>query len=206
MMVKKSTMARFAGAIAGGLMLCATSGAYAGLIGVENIRITHALPLNYIQITEVIAGITGGGDAASTSAGAVASAFSDGWGGTPDKAIDDLNAGGSHWSGGGEYHSFGAGASEFLNIALSGPTELDFVTIFGRGDCCSYRDVYDIELLDGDDNVLFSATGLDATGSSHQVTVILPDTSTPDVSEPGTMAIFGLALAGLGFMRRRRAA
>jgi hypothetical protein len=189
-------------------MLSAASGAQAGLIGVETIRITHASPTTYLQITEVIAGITGGGDAASLAAGAVASAASYGWGGTPDKAIDDLNAGGSHWSGGGEYHSAGTGPGEYLNIALPSATELDYVTIYGRSDCCSYRDIYDLKLFDGSGNLLFSATGLDATGTSHQVTVNLPDTSspTPSVSEPGTLAIFGLGLAGLGFYRRKRAA
>ena len=207
-MNKKQTMTRLGAAITGALMLGATSGAHAGLMGVETIRITHATPSDYLQITEVTAGITGGGDAASSSEGAVATAGSSGWGGTPDKAIDDMNAGGSHWTSTGEYHSAGWGAGEYLSIALSGPTELDFVTIFGRSDCCSWRDIYDLELLDGSGGVLFSASNLNATGTSHQVTVNLPDTSTPPVSasEPGTVAIFSLGLVGLGLYRRKRAA
>jgi len=205
-MSNKSTLARFGAVIAGGLMLCAASSASAGLIGVTDIRITSALP-DWLQVTEVTAAKTAGGDAASILAGAFATSSGFGFGGTPDKAIDDLNAGGTH--AGGEFHSDTPNFGEFLNIALSGPTELDSITIFGRSDCCSTRDHYNLQLLDIGGNVLFEAFDLGASGTSHQVSVNLPDTSTPpttQVSEPGMLAIFGLGLAGLGFARRRKTA
>ena len=66
-MSNKSTPARFGAVIAGGLMLCAASSASAGLIGVTDIKITSAIP-TYLQVTEVTAVKTAGGDAAALSA------------------------------------------------------------------------------------------------------------------------------------------
>lgn len=201
-MYKKLTLTRLVAIITGSLLFCAASSVSAGLIGVTDIRITSAKP-TWIQVTEVTALKTIGGDAASALGGAIATSSGFGFGGSPNKAIDDLNAGGTHRAG--EFHSDTANFGEFLNIALLGATELDSVTIFGRSGCCSGRDIYNIELLDGNGSVLFQASGLDAR-VSHQVTVALPNTVATSVPEPGTFALIGLILAGFGFVRRRKTA
>ena len=47
--------------------------------------------------------------------------------------------------------------------------------------------------------------GVTARGLAMSPTLSVPEPA-PSIPEPGTLAIFGLGLAGLGVMRRRRAA
>jgi hypothetical protein len=173
---------------------------FASLTGVSLIQIKHATNFidsqSYIQITEVFAKETlTGNDLASASASASATASSYGWSGLPSYAIDDLNAGGSH--GGGEFHSATSSAYEFLNISLAAPASLDEITIFGRSDGSSFRDMYDLFLYDDSNNLIFSAFDLDATGANHSVTVTMP------VPEPSILALMGLGIFGLGLSRRK---
>ena len=166
-------------------MISAATGAQAGLIGVTDIRITSAI-LTWLQVSEVAAIRTSDSmDAALASQGAVATSSGFGFAGLPSFAINGIGPN-SHTMG--EFHSDTPDFGEFLNIALSGPTELDSITIFGRTDCCSGRDLYNLQLLDTNGMVLFAANNLDARGSRHQVTVALPDTSNNQIPEGASLA------------------
>ena len=179
------------------LFIITASNTYAALMDVSSIKIQNAIP-TWLQVTEVIAveSVTGN-DLALVSAGATATASSSYAGTDPSMAIDGLNAGGSHWATAGEHHSGGTAGSEYLLISLAAPSVLDELTIFGRSDCCSDRDIYNLFIYDAADNLLFSAFNLDATGSSHSVSVSF-------VPEPSIIALMGLGIAGMAYSRRRK--
>ena len=196
---------RFAVILAGGLLLCTTQSAYAGLVGVKEIKVFNAIP-TWLQVSEVVATETGTGvDAALSSNGAVAAAggpdFTNWPGSMPSFAIDGIGPAAFP----NMYHpGASSGAGEHLIVTLAAPTELDSITIFGRTDCCSTRDIYNVQLLDMSGSLLHTVMNLDATGSSHFATAQLPDTSNNRVPEPATLALFGLGLASFGFIRRRK--
>ena len=180
-----------AGMLFAGLFACAGT-ASAGLVGVKSIEVRSAIP-TWLQVSEVVATQTGTGtDLATTAMGATGSALSVGFGGLVSNAIDGFGPA-SHPA---EYHSGGTSAAEFLLITLATPSELDSITLLGRVDCCSTRDIYDLTVFDMAGGVLYSAMGLDATGPSHSVTATLSASSVP---APPTAALLIAGLAVVGF-------
>ena len=134
----------------------------------------------YLQVSEVVA-ISGGIDVATLANGAIAE--DDGTGSyiyqnqtaPPNNAINGI--GPESWPN--IYHSDTAGNQEYLLITLNGSYTLNTLSIFGRSDCCSVRDVYDVQLLDTNDNVLFFASEQSAYNSDNKAVVDLPvDAST----------------------------
>jgi len=148
-----------------------TGEAPAILANVASIEFRSSQP-TYLQISEVIATETGtGSDLALASAGATASGSGNySSSSNPDKTID--GTGPSAYPD--IYHSNGTGASEFLKITFATPSTLDSLTIMGRTNCCSNRDVYDIYFYDSNDALLFSGTDYSADNDSHSVTVNFP--------------------------------
>jgi len=174
--------------------------ANATVIGVNQIKITSTNTTS-LQISEVVA-ISGGFDVALTSAGATTADGGWGWPSTgannshPGHTIDGIAPSG--WPN--IFHSNSPGAGEFLTVILSGSYNIDSLSIFGRNDCCSGRDIYDVELLDASGSLLFSANGQSANNAAHEAVVVLTT-----VPEPGSLALLSLGVLGLWRVRHHKA-
>ncbi len=147
--------------------------------GVQNvskivIRPSTLTPISqrYLQVSEVVATENGTGkDLALSSAGATAIGESTWPGSSAQYAIDGIKPAGFP----NIYHPASGHTSSRLTILLNSPSDLASLTVFGRTDCCSYRDRYNIELYDAENNILFSQNNLDARDSSHATSINLPD-------------------------------
>ncbi|MCK5829236.1 MAG: hypothetical protein KAH20_02935 [Methylococcales bacterium] len=155
------------------------------------------LSQRYLQVSEVVATEKGTGiDLALSSAGATAIGESAWPNSSANYAIDGIKPAGYP----NMYHPASGHYSSYLIILLDSPSDLASLSLFGRADCCSHRDRYNVELYDADDNLLFSQNNLDARGSSHSASINLPNiphvtTDTPATNfncvENGTHGITG---------------
>jgi hypothetical protein len=187
--------------IAGLFLAIATlsGSAHAGLIGVQSVVVTSAVG-DYLQVAEFQAFETGTGEnVALSSAGGLASTTGGSYDGnsSPSKAIDGQF---TDLSFPNMFHS--AYVNGNLTITFASIEELSSVAIYGRSDCCGFRDVYNLSFLDASGNLLYS-TSANASGSSHMASVTLPNTAVP---EPGSLALMGLGLLGLASRSLKRRA
>jgi len=189
-------------------LFAASATTSAGIVDVAQIKITSTAKTGdaaYLQVAEVIATEFGtGNDLALSSAGATTIIHSQ-YGGAstwgPHFAIDGNNG---HSGIYGYYHGNNS-SEEFLQINLESPAHLDSITLFGRIDCCSTRDIYNLELIDSRGNQLFFSSVLNANNPSSMVHIDLP--SIPPIPEPSVLGLMfgGLGLVGLLAWRTRRA-
>lgn len=162
------------------------------------VRVTSAGP-TFLQVAEVQAFSFAAVNVAQTGS-AIGSSVYDTFS-SADKAIDG-NTGGGYYTD-TIFHALGAGAGEFLEVSF-GPTTLSSLTIFGRTDCCTDRDVYNVEIFGGD-KLLYSGR-LDATGAGNSATVTF-DAVSGAVPEPASWALLmtGFGIVGAAMRRRSNA-
>ncbi|WP_282610416.1 PEP-CTERM sorting domain-containing protein [Pelagibius sp. Alg239-R121] len=133
--------------------------------------------------------------------------------------------------GGGIFQNINVLAAGILNIGLDIASDND--SVFFNADGGLFALLFDNVVVDSfgfgeiDDNSTERAAlaaAVNATAGLHEIRIVMTrgfgqSSSTPDqyidnvvattasqISEPGTLAILGLGLTGLGFMRRRKAA
>ncbi|HMO45145.1 MAG TPA: PEP-CTERM sorting domain-containing protein [Rubrivivax sp.] len=172
--------------------------AQAGLVGVKTITVQNAIG-QWLQVAEVAALDMSSTNVALASNGATATA-PDTWdaASTPAKAIDGITAG--SYSLGQIFHEGSPLTNDTLTITLASVEELLSIQIWGRTDCCSERDIYNVSFLDATGGLLH-AMRLDATGTSHTAFANLPNTA-QQVPEPASLALVGLGMLGLFATRR----
>ena len=177
----------------GATLVAGLGAAHAAVLGVARIEITTTNG-DYTQIAEVVA-MSGGQDVALAATATASSMISD-WDLAPASNAIDGNTGGDFYADGIYHGEFG----DVLTISFNGATfDLDALTIYGRTDCCTERDVYTVKLFGIDGAVLFEQSNLAANGGAVSANIASA------VPVPGAFLLFGPAIAGLAAARRRRA-
>ncbi len=197
-----------AAAALAGAVAAAGPAAAVTVVGATSITVRSALP-DFIQVAELLAFNGANVNVALAANGGVATALSQYFNtapqGGPAEANDGFYPADYDYDFDpdvpGVYHSGGSGANEYLTITFAGPATLSKVQIWGRGDCCESRDLYNVTIYGAGQSVLFQGQ-LDARVTGNDA--ILFDAPTGGVPEPGAWALMIAGFGGAGAMLRRR--
>lgn len=181
------------------LLLClgTAQASAAAVVGATTIKITGAPGVDYLQIAEVIATDYADVNLAPLATKTTSSVYGHP---TPDyygthNLVDGVTSNPDDL-----YHSGGTGPSEFVLFTFATPQDLASLTLYGRTLLAQPRNIYNVEIRNSTNSLLFSGT-MDARTNSP-VTVNF-DVVT-GVPEPSTWAIMILGLGAVGRSMRSR--
>jgi PEP-CTERM motif len=97
------------------------------------------------------------------------------------------------------YHPDTEGGANALIITFSALSNITNISIYGRADCCSSRDLFGFRLFDAQ-NVVVAQGQLDARNSDHFASISLPAA----VPEPASWAMMLAGFGAIGFAMRRK--
>ncbi len=176
--------------------LSAVPAAAVSVVGATRVVVTNALP-DWLQVAELQAFDFGANNVALAGIASASSVYQNGPA-TPDKAND----GSTNGTYPNIFHSGTPGAGEFLQIDFAAATNLSSLTLFGRTDCCSERDLFNVSIYNANNTLLYSGQLDTRSALSASVTF---DRAVGGVPEAATwaMLIAGFGLTGATLRRRR---
>ena len=181
-------------------MFAAAPASAISVVGATKVTITNAAN-TWLQVAEVQAFNFASTNVALATNGGAATGGTGTWdaASTPGKAIDGNTGGGFYTDT--IFHP-GTEAGGFLDVTFAAPTTLQSLKIWGRTDCCTERDIYNVTIFGGN-TVLYSGT-INAVGQPGTVAFDAPAA----VPEPQSWAlmIVGFGLVGASLRRRKSVA
>lgn len=194
----------------------ATTPAHALVYGVKSVKVTNVLQSaadGYIQITELEIFDSNGLNVSRDSNGGIAESNQEpksNWTSNPN-LVNNGVINGDYDSNEVFHGTFGG----WIVITFAYSSNLKSISIFGRSDCCSQRDFYNVELFNAEGNSLYTFM-VDARNADHMGSYeFIQDINPPSPGEPGVsgvpepatwaMMISGFGLAGAAVRRRRTA-
>jgi hypothetical protein len=177
--------------------LATVPAAAVSIVGATKIEVKSALP-DYLQVAELQAFNFASTNVALAANGGTATGSSTYFAySSPDKAIDGNTGGGFYTDK--IFHSSGTGGGEFLDVNFAA-TSLSSISIFGRSDCCSQRDLYTVTVFNAAGNTLYSGQ-INADNQAHSGTLTFTAASVP---EPASWVLMVGGFGLVGFAARRR--
>lgn len=191
-------MKTFMKVVAAMATLATVPAAALSIVGATKIEVKSALP-DYLQVAELQAfNFASTNVALATNGGSAVGSSSLSPNSTAANAIDG-NTGGGYYTD-TIFHSGGNGGGEFLDVSFAA-TSLSSISIFGRSDCCSTRDVYTVTVFNAAGNTLYSGQ-VDASNQTHRGTLNFD--ASPSVPEPAIWVFMVGGFGLVGFAARRR--
>jgi PEP-CTERM motif len=175
---------------------------------ITSIQFKNALP-TWLQVAEVslyqagtginVARASNGGVATASSVYGPAALGQVGNYAVASFANDGSTNGDYGLAGNGIYHSGSDDGSDWLRITLAAPTDISRLSINGRTDCCSNRDVYSYSAFNG--SALVASGFLDADNGDNFATVSFASAAVP---EPASWMMLLAGFGAVGFAMRTR--
>lgn len=147
---------------------------------------------SYLQIAELQA-FSGLVNVAPQGTATATSVFIPGGNNAAPTFANDGSLGGTYPS---IYHGNDGDGNDVFTLTLTAATSIDSIAIFGRTDCCSYRDIYSFSLFNGTQLVQKGQLDARLTGSASATVAAVP--------EPATWAMMLVGFGAIGGAMRRK--